>query len=432
MTVVSKESACQRPMDRVAEVDDTRMTKDAWLILIFVCVAWIFDAADGTIYSLTMPLIRAEFELSQSAIGLIGTMFLAGATLGSFLMPVIGERFGRRWGMVACIGTFSIFTGAVGLAGSAQAVGLARGLTGIGTGGEWPVGASYLAEVVPPKKRGFWMGIMQSGYPVGYFVASIIFATVAALGLGWRACYFVLVLPALLVIPVLSHLKESPIWVARKRSERDDRAKGQDGRLRFSELFATPGDRKATIIASVLHVTLGVYGWGATIWLPSALVSDFGATPKDIGTVFILIYAVATVGYLLSGWLQDRIGRRWCIVLYLMLGMTAVVGLNILGRMDAPSMTAAFSLAVLLGFAQSTNTPLITYTSEIFPSRIRSHGLGFSVAMGKIAAILCPTVMGVIADASTVGTALLCSTLFGWLAIPVALWGKETAGKKLA
>lgn len=407
------------------------MTRDSWLILIFVCIAWIFDAADGTIFSLTMPLIRAEFNLSQTTIGLIGTMFLTGATVGSFIMPVIGEKFGRRWGMVACIGTFSIFTGAVGLAGSAKSVGLARFLTGVGTGGEWPVGASYLAEVVPSKKRGFWMGIMQAGYPIGYFLASIIFATVAALGLGWRTCYFVLVIPAILIIPIISHLKESPTWINRKKAERASLEKGEKTSLSFAELFSTAENRKATIIASVLHVTLGVYGWGATIWLPSALVSDFGATPTDIGTVFILIYAVATVGYLLSGWIQDRIGRRYCIILYLMLGMTAVVGLNILGRADSPSMTAAFCLAVLLGFAQSTNTPLITYTSEIFSSRIRSHGLGFAVAMGKIAAILCPTVMGIIADASSVSTALLCSTLFGWLAIPVALWGRETAGKKL-
>ncbi|MBB4301888.1 MFS family permease [Rhodobium orientis] len=408
------------------------MTRDSWLILIVVCIAWIFDAADGTIFSLTMPLIREEFHLSQSAIGLIGTMFLAGATLGSFTLPIIGEKYGRRWGMITCVGMYSVFTGAIGLAGSAMTVGIARFLTGIGTGGEWPIGATYLAEVVPPKKRGFWMGIMQSGYPLGYFLASVIFATVAALGLGWRACYFALVLPALIIIPVVSRFKESQTWVDRKNASDADATKVWRTREGLSALFATPEDRKATIVASVLHITLGVYGWGATIWLPSALVSDFGATSGQIGSVFIIIYAVATVGYLLSGWLQDRIGRRWCIIVCLMLGMTAVVGLNVLRWMDAPSMMAVFGLAILLGFAQSTNTPLITYTSEIFSSKNRSMGLGFSVASGKVAAILCPTVMGVIADYSSVSTALFYSTLFGWLAIPVALWGKETAGKTLA
>ncbi|MCW2306350.1 MFS transporter [Rhodobium gokarnense] len=408
------------------------MTRDSWLILIVVCIAWIFDAADGTIFSLTMPLIRDEFQLSQSAIGLIGTMFLAGATLGSFTLPIIGEKYGRRWGMITCVGMYSVFTGAIGLAGSAFTVGVARFLTGIGTGGEWPIGATYLAEVVPPKKRGFWMGIMQSGYPLGYFLASVIFATVAALGLGWRACYFALVLPALVIIPVVSRFKESQAWVDRKNAADIDASKVWRTREGLSALFATPEDRKATIVASVLHVTLGVYGWGATIWLPSALVSDFGATSGQIGSVFIIIYAVATCGYLLSGWLQDRIGRRWCIILCLMLGMTAVVGLNVLRWMDTPSMMAVFALAVLLGFAQSTNTPLITYTSEIFSSKNRSMGLGFSVATGKVAAIMCPTVMGVIADYSSVSTALFYSTLFGWLAIPVALWGKETAGKTLA
>ncbi len=416
-----------------AVTSEEKMTRDAWLILIFVCVAWIFDAADGTIFSLTMPLIRNEFNLSQSAIGLIGTMFLAGATLGSFVIPIIGEKFGRRWGMVTCVALFSTFTGAIGLANNALSVGIARFLTGIGTGGEWPIGAAYLAEVVPPKKRGFWMGIMQSGYPLGYFLASVIFASVAALGLGWRACYFVLVLPAVIIIPILSHFKESQTWVDRKNAQEEARAdRSAKPRSSMSELFSTPEDRKATIIASVLHVTLGVYGWGATIWLPSALVSDFGATPAQIGSVFIFIYAVATIGYLLSGWLQDHIGRRWCIILYLMLGMTAVAGLNILSWMDTPSMTIVFALAILLGFAQSTNTPLITYTSEIFSSKNRSMGLGVSVAAGKVAAILCPTVMGLIADYSSVSTALFYSTLFGWLAIPVAFWGRETAGKALA
>ena len=137
---------------QAARVDSERMTRDAWMILAFVCGAWIFDAADSTIYSLTIPSIKDEFHISLAAMGWIGTVFMGGAALGSFLMPYIAERFGRRWGMAGCIGIYSVFTGAVGLAWGAVSVGIARLMTGLGTGGERPISPTSCRPCSPGLK----------------------------------------------------------------------------------------------------------------------------------------------------------------------------------------------------------------------------------------------------------------------------------------
>jgi putative MFS transporter len=157
------------------ETDENKMTSMAWKVLAFVFFAWVIDAADGTIYSLTLPLIKEEFDLSLTQMGMVASGFLFGAVVGSFLLPIFAEKKGRRWGMVACVSLYSMFTSVIGIAQNITQIILGRFFTGLGTGAEWPIGAAYLSEMVPAQKRGWAMGIMQSGYPAGYFLAGGLF-----------------------------------------------------------------------------------------------------------------------------------------------------------------------------------------------------------------------------------------------------------------
>ena len=417
---------------RSAVISDEKMTKDSWKIMIIVYLAWLFDASDGQIFSLALPLIREEFGLNLSQMGGIATCFLIGAVIGSFLMPVVAEKCGRRWGMATCVSLYSVCTGLIWFAGSAVHLAVARFATGVGTGGEWPVGAAYLTEVVPPKKRGLMMGIMQSGYPVGYFLAAGMFALFMALGFDWRVCFLALIVPIFLVPPIIFWLKESPIWVRNKQKQLQDSTQAGQPRQRqnYLELFQ-PKWRKATIISTAMHVVGGIWMWGINIWYPSALIYDFNIPKVEMAFIIMLLYGVGTFGYLAAGVLQDRLGRKKTIALFITTSLLTIIALNYLQTVpDVPSVYI-YLITAILGLSLGTHSVLITYSTEIYPSHVRTLGVGFSIGVGKIVAAACPFAMGFIADASSVTVALLAATCVGWLLVPVILQGPETVGKKL-
>lgn len=414
------------------EIDDNKMTPLAWKVLLFVFLGWVIDAADGTIYSLTLTSIRNEFNLSLTQMGMIASAFLGGTVIGSFLIPMLAEKKGRKIGMILSISLYSLFTGVVGIARNAITVAFGRFFTGWGTGAEWPIGAAYLTEMVPTKKRAWAMGIMQAGYPIGYFLAAGIFAIFMAQNWGWRGCYLVLVTPAIMCIPLRATLKESSTWLKNQEELNKGLITGErdQKKANLRELFKSKY-RKFTILATALHVFGAVFSWGLVVWVPSAVMLDFHVDKVRTAQFVMFSWGVATFGYLAAGPLADRYGRKRILTLYTTIGLIAVLALNYLRTLPTVSHVYLYVLGAFIGTAVGANVIYITYTSEIYPSHVRTLGLGFSVSTGKVAAVFTPTVMGMIAQRSSVTFALLFSAVIGMLMVPLIYSGPETAQKKL-
>ncbi|REE07330.1 MFS transporter [Paraburkholderia sp. BL27I4N3] len=407
-----------------------RLSRDARNVLIFVFLAWVVDAADSTIYSLTIPQIREEFGLSLATMGVIASVFLGGTVLGAALLPIIAEKKGRRIGMVVCVSLFSLFTGLVGIAQHAWVLTIGRFLTGCGTGAEWPIGAAYLSEMVPAKRRGAAMGFMQAGYPIGFFIAAGIYAMFSWLGWGWRACYLVLLLPAVMCLPIVMWLKESPAWLARRAAGVATTERPATQAVKFRDLFL-PRYRRLTVISIGLHVFGAIFSYGLVVWVPSAIAIDFHFPKLQTAQFVMLSWGVGTFGYLLSGPLADRIGRKPTLTIYTAIGVAAVAYLNYLHQQPVVSFSQLIVPGALIGTSLGVSGIYIAYTSEIFPARLRTHGLGFSVAVGKVTALFVPAVLGWVAQYSSITTALLLSTSIGVLMLPVIFLGPETARKQL-
>ena len=403
-------------------------------VLSFVFLAWVIDAADSTIYSLTLPMIKDEFGLDLKTMGLVASVFLAGTVLGSLLLPLLADRKGRRIGMTTCVGLFSMATCAVGMSTSVVTMAIGRFFTGCGTGAEWPIGAAYVSEMVPPKKRGWAMGIMQSGYPVGFFLAGLVFLVFESwFDLGWRACYFVLVIPGLAIcIPIMTMLKESPTWLKTKadRSSAKASATAKPRRTGYGELF-TPKYLKSTFIATALHMFGAMYAYGIVVWLPGALAIDFGFDNEHVSYFTLISWSVGTLGYLLAGRMADLYGRKIVLTAYMLIGLFAVIMLNYMLYSENHSLTLMYMVGCLIGISVGVTVLYITYSSEIYVDEVRTIGLGFSVALGKVAAVITPTLLGVIAEFTSVSASLLVATGLGMLMIPVIFFGPETAGKAL-
>ena len=328
--------------------------------------------------------------------------------------------------MAGCIGLYSIFSGFTGLAQNFYHLALARFFTGTGTGGEWPVGAAYLSEVVPAKKRGFAMGLMQSGYPIGYFLAAAIFAGFVTLNLGWRGCYFILLIPAGMCFWVLTTLKESERWLkGRAEAKLDSKTN-----VNFRELFR-PEYRKLTIIGTLLHIFGGFYSWGLVLWFPSVLMLDFKIDQLTTSYITMFMWGIATIGYVVAGPLSDKIGRKRTLTIFVTSSLLCVSFINYLKNLPEVPLSAIYVIAALIGCGMGAHTVLISYSSEIFPSHVRSLGLGFAVAAGKGTAMLAPFMLGIIAQKYSVSAGVLVAVCIGWLMVPTIFAGPETAQKRL-
>src|SRR5438067_7052340 len=178
-------------------------------------LGWTLDAFDFFLMVFMLSAIAKEFGTDVKAVSEGVFLTLAARPLGAFFFGWLAEHFGRRPVLMADIILFSLFEFASGFAPSLASLLVLRFLFGVGMGGEWGLGASLVMESIPARLRGPVSGLLQSGYPSGYFVASLVFYLLFD-KIGWRGMFMVGVAPALLVLLIRMHVKESPVFEARR------------------------------------------------------------------------------------------------------------------------------------------------------------------------------------------------------------------------
>ena len=174
-------------------------------------LGWMLDAMDVMLYSLVLTYLILEFGMSTRTAGLLNSLTLIASAIGGFFFGVIADRIGRTRALMASILVYSISSAACGLSHSIPQLAAFRFLLGLGMGGEWTTGAALIAETWRAEHRGKALGLMQSAYAIGEAAAAVIVLTVLP-HLGWRAVFFVGVLPALLVLWIRRGVPEPALW----------------------------------------------------------------------------------------------------------------------------------------------------------------------------------------------------------------------------
>src|SRR5229473_253758 len=180
-------------------------------VVVATFLGWSLDAFDFFLLVFVLKDIAAEFHTDISDVTLAILLTLAMRPIGAFIFGRAADRWGRRPTLMVNILLYSILEFASGFAPSLTALIILRALYGVAMGGEWGVGASLTMESVPPHARGFVSGLLQSGYPTGYFMASIVYGGLFQY-IGWRGMFMVGILPALLVLYIRRRVPESPGW----------------------------------------------------------------------------------------------------------------------------------------------------------------------------------------------------------------------------
>ena len=175
-------------------------------------MGWLLDAFDVMLYALILTAVIDDLGLSKAQGGLMASLTLGASAIGGLIFGVVADRLGRTRALSLSILLYSIFTFACGFAQTVWQFAAFRILLGLGMGGEWASGAALVSETWPEQHRGKALGIMQSAWAIGYGLAAIVVAIVLP-RFGWRAVFFVGIVPALFTFWIRRKVKEPEIWL---------------------------------------------------------------------------------------------------------------------------------------------------------------------------------------------------------------------------
>ena len=277
-------------------------------------LGWSLDAFDFFILTFCVSAIATEFHAQVSAVLEAVFLTLAMRPVGAFLFGAIADRYGRRPALMIDIIAYSVFELASAFAPSLHVFLILRALFGIAMGGEWGVGAALAFETLPKENRGFFSGLLQEGYVVGYLLAALAYATIFRF-IGWRGMFVVGALPAFLVIYIRTKVEESPAWrQGRGSAVGVQRSLGKD----IVKYFGT------FIFLAVLMFAFNAYSHGTQDIYPTFLQKNRGFSPKTVGLVAIVFSVGALLGGIVFGSWSERVGRRKAIVIAAVLSIPMI------------------------------------------------------------------------------------------------------------
>jgi MFS family permease len=381
------------------------ITPTQWRTLLAAQLGWMLDAMDFVLYLMAVTTLQEAFHFGTDIAGLLATVALLASSAGGLLFGIVADRFGRTRALIATVLIFSFCSLGTATAQNLTQLIIWRALLGLGVGGEWASGAVLVSETWPAEHRDKAIGIMQSGWALGYLLAALVAALVLPTW-GWRWLFVVGALPALLVLWVRRAVPEPEVW----RTRRETRSSALDS---VRVLFGPALVRRTLTATLFLGVVLFAY-WGLFGWLPAFLASPVAAGGAGLGIVQSMAWIVpmqlgAFFGYLSFGFIADRLGRRPAFVGFLLIaaGLVPVYGLM------ARSAQTLLLLGPFLGFFGHGYLSLFgALLAELFPTSVRATGQGFAYSGARAFSALAPYTVGALARTSGIGPALLLTSAF--------------------
>jgi SHS family lactate transporter-like MFS transporter len=276
-------------------------------------LGWSLDAFDFFILTFCVSAIATQFQTKVSEVAEAIFLTLAFRPLGAFLFGLMADKFGRRPTLMVDIIAYSVFELASAFAPSLKVFLITRALFGIAMGGEWGVGAALAFETLPAEGRGFFSGLLQEGYSVGFLIAALVFGT-AFRFVGWRGMFVIGALPAFLVIYIRSQVDESPAWLQGQVSKTAKRGLGKDV-LTYLGTF---------VLLIVLMFAFNSFSHGTQDLYPTFLTKGHHLDPKTVMFITVVANIGALLGGILFGTWSERIGRRKAIVIAALLAIPVI------------------------------------------------------------------------------------------------------------
>ncbi len=424
----------------------TRLHKRFWLL---AGLGIMLDGFDFFIIGVANPLVKKDFHATSSQVGLVSAAAIVGAVFGASLLGPLGDKLGRARIFKFDLWMFVAFSLCCVFAWDVWALIAFRFMLGLAIGLDYPIAASYLAEVLPSKGRGRWLtgafSLQAAGILLGAVVGVVVLELIPHLS-SWRLLLGFGAIPAIAIIFLRRGVPESPRWLA--QNGREQEAKEIGDRLSPVPVEITPADTKReapvpegfkafiqpqlfqrrmirrTIFTAVPWFLMDIATYGVGIFTPTLLdeilikhpnttfIADNIASTK--GTAALDIFLV--IGFAIAIWLVDRVGR---IPLQITGFAMMAIALCLLAYVEGlPGGGNNNLLLVFIGFAlfntfmnAGPNATTYTLAAEVFPSEVRAAGQGFAAGMAKLGAALSVFLFPILQD--SIGTSTLLYLIAG-------------------
>jgi MFS family permease len=354
----------------------------------------MLDGMDITLYAMVIEVLLRELRISTAQAGGLASVTLIASAAGGVLFGLLADRIGRRRALMSSILVYSIFTAACGLSHGLLELAVFRFLLGLGMGGEWPSGAALVAETWRAEHRGKALGLMQSGFAVGYALAALIAAVVLPRW-GWRAVFFVGLLPAAVTLWIRRGVQESPLWEARRKAPNVGGT--SKPATEPSARLLDPRFRGQILITLLMNSAALFAWWGLFTWIPPYLALPVAQGGRGMSVAasslwIVVMQAGMWLGYVSFGFVSDALGPKKTYVGFLLVAAALV---PLYSHAGSAGLLLLGPLLAFFGTGHFTGFGIIT--AELFPTSFRAAAMGLTYNFGRALSAAAPWVIGAMA-----------------------------------
>jgi MFS family permease len=416
-------------------------------------LGWLFDGYETFATVLVASFVVNDLVGPGKALaqplytgGILAITLLSWA-IGGLASGVLADRFGRRRVMLVSILWYAVCAGLTALSPNYALLLLFRFFTGLGMGAEWGGGSSLVSETAKPARRGLRVAFLQSGFGIGFLIATGVWQVINNGNPGdWRWMYVLGIVPALLVVYIRRQVSDSPMWQAADQARRAAAAEVASGapvdaaaqeltKPTVSQLLSQPQYRNRIGLLFLGTLASMIGWWAVSTWIPQfaahQLAGKVGNVADSVTLVVLAYNAAGVVGYLANGWLADRFGRKPVIFAFF---VASVIVTPLLFSVPESRGSLIFWAAVNGFFTLGQMTWLALYPSELFPTNLRATGMSLTFNLARVPAALGALLSAkLITGFGSIATAAIVIGCVGYgLGVLVAWFlGPETRGREL-
>jgi SHS family lactate transporter-like MFS transporter len=399
---------------------DLKWTRSQKNVVLAAYLGWTLDAFDFFLMVFLFTDVANAFHVDVKTSTTAVFLTLAARPIGAFVFGRLADRYGRKPVFMWNILSFSVLELLSGFAPSITAFLIIRFVFGIAMGGEWGIGSALTFETIPAQGRGLVSGLLQAGYPSGYFLASLAYHFFYE-PLGWRWMFVLGAAPAVLVLFIWRGVEESPAYV-------EDSVKTQ--RHGLGEVLLQ--NSKLALYAILLMACFNFFSHGSQDAYPNLfLKKQHHFDTKTLSTMTEIANVGAILGGLFFGWISERIGRRRAIMIAALLALP-VIPFWAFGSTPVILGAGAFLMQVCVQGAWGI---IPVHLNELSPPQIRATFPGVVYQLGNLVASSNLTIQVMIAEAHGDNYGLAMAIIVGTVAVLIALlvaWGPERRGIAMA
>lgn len=401
-----------RKINVVQIVEESKFNSFHLKLLVLCCFIVLCDGFDMSVYGSIVTTLSAEWGLTASQAGLIGSVTMIGSLIGALTAGIFADKWGRKIVILICFTIFGVFTLLTGFAQGPTDFGIYRFIAGLGLGGLPALLQVLTFEYSPKTKKTLMIGLFSIGFSIGGIIVALSGMKIIP-SLGWEWMFYLGGIPLLALPFLIKYLPESLSYLVIKGENQKVKTllarvnpkyvSNQDDIFEVNlpntgnpvpKLFEEKrGISTISFWAASFVIYILVYG--LSTWLPKLMVTAGYPLQNSLLFLFALNLGgiVGTIG---GGWLCDRIGNKQVLI-----GMFVIGGLSLAILGFKPGAIAMYLLVAVAGACTTgAGNANNGYTSKFYPTHIRTTGVGWGTGVGRFGAIFGPTLGGVLLDAN--------------------------------